>query len=532
MESEGGPPSDIISHAPLLPLTSSEMIPTPPPTASVPSDAAPRAGGDDDDGRSFRDLLLIASLSDIELLGRILAVVKRTPTNEKRTGGASKSGKIPAKKRAEEFLRTTRGRDELLEIGKGASVGEVLPPEWGDLFDAALRRWEEGGESEKRREGTKQPLHIREIASKLPPDGHRDRLALALRRIREAGASQSLSPPSVREAAGLLRGSALESRGSLRSEALAVLLSALARSYPGGVGRGNLGVFRAVQAPLLRRLGQDALSIGMDAEAAAVARRLMNLDSGESDGEETSSCAGGRRRQHLGSVEESSSMSDVETVDLDDDDLLTTRIVQAAKLARNGTQRGPKHGCVLCVPLGSADGERRFRRIIGRGWNHNVLLRSKSGGPCLNQKRGRSKKSKADKGGNKSKVVLHAEVHAIVDALSQHGEKSCFSDLFPRATAVIVELVGDSAYGDAHPCGGCHTALLGVGVTRAVYSTSTGDIGGLGKGLGRPREELLTRDRVRVPLRAALDERGLRCARFERAEGLAADSGTDNGCER
>ena len=65
-------------------------------------------------------------------------------------------------------------------------------------------------------------------------------------------------------------------------------------------------------------------------------------------------------------------------------------------------------------------------RIVGEGWNHEVL-----------EMRGRSQR----------KRVLHAECHAIADAIRRAGEKEAL-EAFGQCTAWIVEVRGEGLRGE------------------------------------------------------------------------------------
>ena len=185
------------------------------------------------------------------------------------------------------------------------------------------------------------------------------------------------------------------------------------------------------------------------------------------------------------------------------------RLVEAAHLARRGDQRGAKHGAVLCIPADDSismdaitiQSPIGLQRVIGRGWNHNILLDSSKG---------------------KNKIVLHSEVHAAADAIRKFGEIECFERLFPRATVLIVELVDDCAFETCHPCPKCNTFLRAVGITRAAHSTPNGTMDETDLSPANPK--LLARDVARVPFCAACTEMQIQCKRLE--EATKAGSGT------
>ena len=184
---------------------------------------------------------------------------------------------------------------------------------------------------------------------------------------------------------------------------------------------------------------------------------------------------------------------------------------EAARLARQGDQRGSKHGCLLVNysgGIGGQDGLKAARvdggtaeaveprpepRVLGEGWNHEVF-----------EQRSRSSR----------KRVLHAEAHAIADAIRRFGEAAAF-EAFATAEAWIVELPDDAAFDDAPPCRKCAALLQAVGVPRAVHSTRYGTL----KRLTLPphKPHLLSLPMACRPLAFACDEAGVRCEALERA---------------
>ena len=171
--------------------------------------------------------------------------------------------------------------------------------------------------------------------------------------------------------------------------------------------------------------------------------------------------------------------------------------LSAASLARRGDQRGAKHGCILVEGDSAAGGvgvgSVVSLEVLGEGWNMEVF-----------EQRGRSQR----------KRVLHAEAHAIADAIRRRGERDAF-DALQRCTAYIVELRDEAAYDDAPPCRKCNTLLQAVGVPRAVHSTSSGGLQELI--LPRAKPELLTEPMACQPLSYACDALGVTCERLEHA---------------
>ena len=150
-------------------------------------------------------------------------------------------------------------------------------------------------------------------------------------------------------------------------------------------------------------------------------------------------------------------------------------LLAAADLARRGKQPGAKHGCVLI--------EQSAGRVLGVGFNHHIT----------------------DSNDNNIRRMIHAEVHAVADAIRRHGEQAAF-EAFPRSTAFIVELVGEVGYDQAHPCPKCEGMLRAVGMSEVRHTQSgTGSI--VARSLGPPLPHLLAqRYGVCAPLHILLRE--------------------------
>jgi deoxycytidylate deaminase len=189
----------------------------------------------------------------------------------------------------------------------------------------------------------------------------------------------------------------------------------------------------------------------------------------------------------------------------------------AAALARRGDQRGAKHGCLLVLDSGDGfdtaggggSGSGSGARVLGEGWNHEVREQRSAANRKLHRKR-----------------VLHAECHAVADAIRRHGEDAAFAAL-KRCTAWIVELKDDAAYDDAPPCRKCTMLLQALGVPRAAHSTREGALRRVV--LAAPRPELLALDMACKPLSYACDALGVRCERLERALQQVYDAGGAGG---
>lgn len=454
-------------------------------------------------------LIRIASLTNSELFGKVISAIKRNIDAQQKQwiNAASAYG----------------GQAAVIEIIEKAAVGTPGYCSQDDWIRAVVKLYQSRNEEESRtcdadddncERNTSSGVNYGEAMKNLPANAHGRRLRAAFHALDMVQSS----PPSlqydmsVRQAAGLIRGAAYIGDAELQTRAILHLVRALPRlmSHPHDM-------FAAVQTPTLRMLKWEAFENGGLSFTPCSKQRFQAMLDCDRDDETEDRCEGNSRGdidvnkrkrpwedEHASQIPVMSSSTNGESTCT-----LTLRLVEAASLARRGSQRGPKHGCILCVPIDiyskpdkQADSTHSRRdvhihvqRIIGRGWNHNILL---------------------EPGKGKNKIVLHSEVHAVTDAIRTYGEATCFDKLFPRATVVIVELVDDYAYESCHPCPKCNTFLKGVGITRAIHSTPHGVIGETDMSPANP--ELLDRDVARVPFRAACDEMNLCCKRLEHVE--------------
>lgn len=134
------------------------------------------------------------------------------------------------------------------------------------------------------------------------------------------------------------------------------------------------------------------------------------------------------------------------------------------------------HGCLLVDDESGA--------VLGAGYNHYV-------------------RSAADDDAVALRRIVHAEAHAVADAIRRHGEVAAFR-AFPRATAWTVELLGRVGYDDAHPCPKCEGILRAVGVRAVSYTNGLGGI--THRALGPPLPHLLGDVSVCAPLAIILRE--------------------------
>ena len=464
--------------------------------------------------RTLPALVQNATLTNSELLGAILSAIK-----------SSKSLGADGKK----WIHVAaRGHDAVASIVRGAAVGTVgyrTTDDWIRHFGDAYDRYQSAAADEGGTYTTSscgdgvECRSLGDIVMEMPSDGQATRLRVALDAIDVATSTSTYETAqphasanllSVRQAVGLLRGAALvgDDDRRLQSRALACLVRVVPRlaSHP-------LEILAVVQTPTLRLLDWNGLGGEMGPLSFIKSESQRQVfqsmvcfgkeeeDEGDAKEDTCSSSSGNGNQKKRKRPWEGTTSSTYGS-----DQLM--RLVEAAHLARRGDQRGAKHGAVLCVPADNTismeglpiQSPIGLQRVIGRGWNHNILLDS-------------------SRGKNKNKIVLHSEVHAVADAIRRFGEEDCFEKLFPRATVVIVELVDDCSYEKCHPCPKCNTFLRAVGVTRALHSTPNGTMDELDMRPGN--SELLARDVAKVPFRAACDEMQMRCKRLEEVERVA-----------
>jgi deoxycytidylate deaminase len=191
--------------------------------------------------------------------------------------------------------------------------------------------------------------------------------------------------------------------------------------------------------------------------------------------------------------------------------------LEAANLARRGNQIGSKHGCVITVRKDviknnlnllkviekskdlnvGLDGDdyesTSYDIIVGKGWNHNVVPNGTGG----------------------KKRMVHAEVHAVADTIRRFEEDLAFNHIFPFATAVIVELKGDTSYDDAPPCPKCELLLRAVGVHKTCHSTDKGYVKDLDLPPCSDRLLFFRNPIVRIPFQTVCDELCIQCSKLE-----------------
>jgi hypothetical protein len=417
-------------------------------------------------------LINVASLSNHELFTEVIAAISRCFKSRNK------------KDRPNNWMPVA------LKISVAAARGETgccCPDDWVTQFNEAL--------SSSKADSTS-TINFSEALQSL------DAKECYLKRLCNVIDHPSLPILSVRQAAGLVRGSSLLSKESKTDNnnvdevqnIQARVFNLLVKAMPQLCSSDPCDIFLAVQLPVLQSLERNAFTMGgitfptKDVEHEFY--RLLDLDFCDTP---DSIAQVGEKRKRTASEEQTITSCH---------NNYTQLLLEAAHLARNGAVRA-QHGAIIFCP--SSDGT--IQEVLGRGWNHDYFLmdRAKT---------------------NKNKVVLHSECHAIADALKRYGEDECFNVLFPKAQIFIAELISDFAYDDSHPCPKCDPLLRAVGITKTLYTMPDGTIMELA--LGTPCYELLGNENCSLPLKAACDEQGITCKRLADAMKEAANNRSED----
>ena len=306
------------------------------------------------------------------------------------------------------------------------------------------------------------PVHrtsalISALCERVPRGAHESRLRAALRRL------PCDDPSDLNAALSTLMEAALESGAAALQHELLERFRGLARAS-------GVELVWLVQAPLLQRLGAP--------EAAHVDWPETEVTEDSPDIVPPCEPRGGGLGARLGELE---------------------CLLRAARLASQGDTPGAKHGCVLVDEDGG---------VLGEGFNH--CLRA-GGGRAPKDGRG-PEEGRGDEP-RPPPYILHAEAHAVADAIRRRGESAAF-EAFPRASACVVELLGRVGYDDAHPCPKCEGMLRGVGVRDVRHTSGVGRV--VRRALGPPLPHLLAQRSVCAPLAILLRDEfgGVPCSRL------------------
>ena len=414
---------------------------------------------------------------------------------------------------------------------------------------------------------------MKELTARIPRDAHLQRLSLALDEVEAVDASHASAAARTVALERLLHGTTLlpatadtggggtassdgntaSSSGNAAAQQLRkrILTSLAALAQP------PLGLVGLVQAPLLSTIEHSPITSDGGAEradpadsaaaASAPAATATAVKAAAATATDSIAAATPAASIAASTAAASTAAASTAAASTAASDESTRFFLAAAELARRGTtaRHGSvhsRHGCILVedVPVEDVDGTdvaddtsstahatsardtpshaavgedtgvgkasaagaaRSSGRILGEGWNHDVY----------EQRDGRSNRRR----------VMHAECHAIADAIRRRGEEGAFA-AFRRSTCWIVELRDESGYDDAPPCPKCDTLLRACGVPRAVHSTNAGVLGTIE--FPAPRPDLLKVEMACKPLQYACDELGVRCERLERALSTAAEA--------
>ena len=437
----------------------------------------------------FDDVVRMASLRNRDVFVEILVAI----------GG---------KNQRQWFLTTSTGRSTFLRVSQKAAQLQLLPLDWDNaLFKTRNSDVDNLGDVEEIPQvqaiSTSELLNI--TIELTPPNSHMKRLSAAIELIENSKDSTSIS---VRQATALVKASLEYENIGMQNKIMSILLQSLPQN-----DATVMDALAAAQLPLLQRIENGTIDHLFHARCSSI----------DHDGDHD--CDRGLATLLLTKVV--GVEKDMRNVTFDDSgSMRVLRCLEAAELARRGNQIGEKHGCVICVPRNIIRNNDSLLKavgmdmdsiedlhlpeladvfnksstnlfhdvVIGRGWNHNVVLNGKGG----------------------KKRMIHAECHAVADTIRNFGEDLAFDRLFPHAVAVIVELHEDTAYDNAPPCPKCNTLLRAVGISKTYHSTDKGLLQDYE--LSPPNLEFLDRETVRIPLRTACNELGIDSLKLTEAE--------------
>ena len=316
---------------------------------------------------------------------------------------------------------------------------------------------------------------------------NKKRLTNALDEISGLQPSEVNTQITIQQLVGLIRTSTHLSDSEETTSMQVQVLSHFMKLMPQTDSLAPNDIFLAIQQPILSKLSWDVfVKSGIKFASLQSESKFKSLLSLQFEATEADCDA--QHVHYAGTKRKRDEQSNVESTENHDLSSITMQyFLEAAHLARNGNVRA-QHGAIIYTL--TADGT---TQIIGKGWNHDVLLH---------------KTSKQ----NKNKLNLHSEVHAVADALRTHGEDECFNTLFPKATIVIVELDSNGGYENSHPCPKCDPMLRAVGIPNVIHSSCNGTLIELKLGAGNI--ELMRNENVNVALGAACEEMKITCTRL------------------
>jgi len=437
---------------------------------------------------NFHQIIHVSSLTNQELIVEILVAIKSLGRDS-----------------VDWLLTTLTGQQTFLEIASCAAELKLLPSEWSSSFERI-----HGYEINKKDNGVDQTQNDESKTSNImvstsqllsntlqhiPDQSYVKRLELAVEMI-ECNTITGICL-SIHEAASLVKASTVvKTCIRLQSRIMSIFLELCAKQSG---DEHVINALASVQLPILQRLDTHVFDdLLFHKSSFRLYDRITTLFQYKDKGD------GIKENRSIDTKTRSSALK-------------LLGFVEAANLARRGNQIGSKHGCVITVSkdviknnlnllkviekskdlnvnLDGDDNESTsYDIIVGKGWNHNVVPNGKGG----------------------KKRMVHAEAHAVADTIQLFEEDLAFNHIFPFATAVIVELKGDTSYDDAPPCPKCELLLRAVGVHKTCHSTDKGYVKDLDLPPSSDRSLFFRNPIVRIPFRTVCDELCIQCSRFE-----------------
>lgn len=468
--------------------------------------------------KNYHEIIHVASLTNRDLVVAILIDIKSCGILELLHWLLWKSTTTSTTRRAGDSDTVAAGQHTFLILAQCASELKLLPSEWSCFFQRAYEddcRGEDitNNNKEKPRRNHKNNVMLLSTSQlitntlrHIPDESHLTRLQQAIEMIElnSIDKSSTTTTISIHEAASLVKASTVKVCKSLQSRIMSILLNLCASQSGNETNENILHALASVQLPLLQSLDQD------------VSNELFFHNTSFQFDDRITTLFQYHEKGHDGIHKNSSSnnMNAKGHASM----LKLIGLVEAANLARLGNQIGSKHGCVITVSkdvirknaqflkaiiekseylnlhvdMDQNDNDTPYDVIVGKGYNHNVVPNGKGG----------------------KKRMIHAEVHAVADTIRMFGEDLAFHHIFPFATAIIVELKGDTSYDDAPPCPKCELLLRAVGVHNTCHSTKNGCMNNLTLLPYSNRSRLFRNPIVRVPFQTVCDELCIQCSKL------------------
>ena len=411
-------------------------------------------------------LLHVASLTNEELFPIVVAAINKWIRSTKQTKKGDKK-------------ESSNWKDVALRVATDVAKGE----EKCCCRECWIAKYQLYEDSENETDGRSALSFADTLKTLNREECSKKRLQNALLEISSMQTFDHCTLLSVPQVVGLIRTSASLTKNDETISMQIQAMSCLMKIMPQIERTAPCDIFLAIQQPILQKLSWDVIvKSGINCNTSELSKtEFKSLLYQEVDAASELNAHAGTKRKR-GDESNTTSAGDTQNSGL----IILRYLLQAAHLARKGVVRA-KHGAIIYIPTEDGD-----TQIIGRGWNHDFLLKSKH---------------------QKNKLNLHSEVHAVADAIRNFGEDECFENLFPKATIIIVELVSDYGYEASHPCPKCDPMLRAVGISRVVHTLSNGKVAELDIGPGNL--DLLKNENVSVALNAACSEQQVTCKRLE-----------------